>query len=314
MAKKYYYRRYISNPIPKRYKWQPRHQRILELLDQYGRLDTYQIQALLPRQLKRIYPRSWRPQKPKPTWIPTTDENGKSCFEVTEPPSQRVVELHLQNLFHDNPSLVHRQRHDPNPIVHSITNAGREKLAKGKLPPKKPPGREHIDHTLMITRFRATLDLALQPQQKTHLSLWQKESADLKAVIKLKGQRLVVKPDGFFTIQHRGKTLHYFLEADRSTMTRKRYLAKLRAYWLWWKQGGHQRTFKIPNFRVLTFTISEQRNQNLRQLAKQADDKKQGSPMFLFDCDKSFSLEDPATILNPLWQTPLNDNYHSLLD
>ena len=122
-----------------------------------------------------------------------------------------------------------------------------------------------------------------------------------------------VKPDGFFTIQHRGQLHHFFLEADRSTMTNTRYFAKLRAYWLWWKQGGHQRTLNIANFRVLTLTISEKRNQNLRALAKQADDRKQGTTMFLFACEKSFSLEDPATILKPVWQTPVGDRWHTIL-
>ncbi len=74
MAKKYFYRRYIRNPIPKKYDPQQRDSVILELLDEYGRLDTYQIQALLPRQAKRIYPRAWRPQKSKPTWVSKTDE------------------------------------------------------------------------------------------------------------------------------------------------------------------------------------------------------------------------------------------------
>ncbi len=275
MAKQYFYRRYIRNPIPKRYQPQPRDNRILERLDQYSRLDTYQLLALL------------------------------------RPFGLRNLRRRLQYLFHDG--LVGRQRHDPDPIVYSLTNKGREQLAKDKLPPKKKAGREYIDHTLMISRFRATLDLALQPQGKTHLIAWQKESADLKAVIKTKGQRLVIKPDGFFTIQHRGKPLHFFLEADRSTMTNQRYLAKLRAYWLWWEKGGHQRTFNIPNFRVLTLTISEKRKENLRALARQADDKKRGSTMFSFTCEKSFRLEDPETILKSVWQTPVDDARHPLL-
>jgi len=113
-----------------KYKPQKRDDLIIGLIDQYGRLDTYQLLALL------------------------------------QPCGLRNLRRRLQYMFHDKPPLVHRQRHDPDPIVYSITNAGREKLAKGKLPPKKTPGREHIDHTLMITRFRATLDLALQPQKK----------------------------------------------------------------------------------------------------------------------------------------------------
>ncbi len=47
MAKQYFYRRYIRNPIPKTYKPQPRDDQILQRIDQYGRLDTYQLLALL---------------------------------------------------------------------------------------------------------------------------------------------------------------------------------------------------------------------------------------------------------------------------
>jgi hypothetical protein len=96
-------------------------------------------------------------------------------------------------------------------------------------------------------------------------------------------------------------------------MTTKRYLRKLRAYWLWWKSGGHQRKFNIPRFRVLTLTTSEKRKENLRTLARSADDGKRGSPMFLFACDKSINIQRPTTILNPIWQTPVNDCYYPLL-
>ena len=102
---------------------------------------------------------------------------------------------------------------------------------------------------------------------------------------------MVVIPDGFFTIKHKGRNYHFFLEADRSTMTSKRYLRKLRAYWLFWKTGGLQRKFSIPRFRVLTLTTSEKRKDNLRALARLADNGRRGSPMFLFTCEKSFDIQ-----------------------
>lgn len=49
--------------------------------------------------------------------------------------------------------------------------------------------------------------------------------------------------------------LDFFLEADRSTMTDGDYLAKLRAYWLFWKQErqkADQRLEARDAFRVLT--------------------------------------------------------------
>ena len=164
----------------------------------------------------------------------------------------------------------------------------------------------------MISRFRSSLTLALNSLKGANITTWQ-QGPQLKAEVKLKGQRLAVITDGYFTIQHKGQQHHFFLEADRSTMTTKRYLRKLRAYWLWWKTGGHQRKFSIPRFRVLTLTTSEKRKENLRTLAKLADDGKRGSPMFLFACEKSLELQQPSTILNPIWQSPLDDAQVPLL-
>jgi hypothetical protein len=51
----------------------------------------------------------------------------------------------------------------------------------------------------------------------------------------------------------------------------------------------------------------------VQQLAREADDGKRGSPMFFFACEKSFTIQEPTTILNPIGQTPLNDAQHPLL-
>ncbi len=50
-----------------------------------------------------------------------------------------------------------------------------------------------------------------------------------------------------------------------------------------------------------------------RQLARQADDDQGGSPMFLFGCEKSFTLQNPEAILNPIWQTPVDEKWHTIL-
>jgi hypothetical protein len=56
-----------------------------------------------------------------------------------------------------------------------------------------------------------------------------------------------VKPDGFFGLQFPdrpdGKNrAFFFLEADRSTMTRERYVQKLVNYGRWYQGGGHTRS------------------------------------------------------------------------
>ncbi|MFQ5998789.1 MAG: hypothetical protein ACE5KO_05735, partial [Candidatus Bathyarchaeia archaeon] len=77
--------------------------------------------------------------------------------------------------------------------------------------------------------------------------------------------------------------------------------------------GGHQQKFGISRFRVLTLCTSERRKENLRELAKYADDRKQGSAMFMFASEQSFSIDDPETILKPIWQTPVDDTWYNIL-
>jgi hypothetical protein len=288
MPKKYLYKRFRWNPMPKPFRLQPQDLEVLMQLADYRFLDTYQILALQPRGL-RILPRR------------------------------------LQYLFHaglvDRPPRQHDFLQPPGPVVYGLGNKGAEVLAsaleveRGKVDwqtKNREAGLPYIEHTLMISRFRSSLTLALNSLKGANITTWQ-QGPQLKAEVKLKGQRLAVIPDGYFTIQHKGQQHHFFLEADRRTMTTKRYLRKLRACWLWWKTGGHQRKFSIPRFRVLTLTTSEKRKENLRTLAKLADDGKCGSPMFLFACEKSFELQRPSTILNPIWQSPLDDAQVPLL-
>ncbi len=285
---KYTYKRFARNPDLKPFRMQERDVELLRLLADYRFLDTYQIASLQPRGLRNLRRR-------------------------------------LQYLFHaglvDRPPRQHDFLKPPMPLVYGLANKGADTLAevleidRGKIDwqtKNREAGLPYIDHTLMISRFRATLTLALNSLGDTCMTTWQ-EGPRLKAGVKFKGQRLAVVPDGFFTIEHKGQDHHFFLEADRSTMTNGRFFRKLRAYWLWWKAGGHKRKFGIPRFRVLTVTTSEKRKENLRKLARLADDGKRGSPMFLFACDKSFSLDDPQTILQPIWRTPLNDTVHPLL-
>ncbi len=129
------------------------------------------------------------------------------------------------------------------------------------------------------------------------------------------GQEYSVFPDAFFTIEDEKDYLHYFLEADRSTMEGKRVLGKLKGYWQMWKQESHKDKFDISVFRVLTITISQQRKENLRHIAKQANDNRTaGSEMFLFACKDDYNLEKPESVLKPIWHSPKDDKPHHLLE
>ena len=88
----------------------------------------------------------------------------------------------------------------------------------------------------------------------------------------------------------------------------------MRAYWNWWKEGRHTKRFGIKAFRVLTITKTEKRKENLKQITKKADDRQRGSLMFWFTSEKNYDIQKPESILEPIWQTPKDDSYHSILE
>lgn len=165
-------------------------------------------------------------------------------------------------------------------------------------------------HALMVSDFRLVLDLALKKEGGHKLAVW-KDTGPLGAV-QFEGERLPIAPDAFFTIESKEYFTHFFLEADRSTMTLERMLGKYKGYWNWRLEGGHKQKLGISNFRVLTVCVSEERAENLRRIAKQAGGS--GSEMFWFSNEKMYDLKMPETILFPVWNTSKDDNPRSLLD
>jgi len=238
---------------------------------------------------------------------------------------QRILRR-LQKLFHhgylDRVIIATNE-----PFVYALGNKGADELAqfygidRGKIDwtTKNREAKErYLDHTLMITRFRATLTLALQNNPDTRILSWVPEG-ELKDEVMIQGEgqqrmRAPLIPDAFFTLEDQGGEMYFFLEADQSTMTNQRYLMKMKAYFQYWKQGKHKEKHNIESFRVLTITKSEARKENLRKITKEADDRKVGSAMFLFTSEEHYNPTDPASILRPVWQTPKDDTLHHLLE
>jgi len=108
--------------------------------------------------------------------------------------------------------------------------------------------------------------------------------------------------------------MHFFLEVDRSTMALERMLKKYKGYWNWRLEGGQERKLKIPNFRVLSISRTEERKENMRRIAKRANDRETGSAMFWFACEKSYNLKNPESVLKPIWQSAKNDDWHHILE
>jgi hypothetical protein len=228
---------------------------------------------------------------------------------------KRTVQRRLQTLFHagylERPVFQFPQYKGSRDIIYTLGKKGVELLFPDDATKVNWAKRNKetkpffLWHSLMVSDFRVILTLALRKKKKSKLISWREEG--LTDTVYLEGEKLPIAPDAFFTIEDKNDLLHFFLEADRSTMTTKRFLNKTRAYWQFWKEEGHKDRFNISVFRVLTITISEKRKENLRRLARESE-------MFLFACEKMYNLGRPETILKPIWQSPKDNSWHHLLE
>lgn len=236
--------------------------------------------------------------------------------------SEREIRRRLQFLFQAGflarPSQQFSYFKPSGYIIYTLDKKGaellfpsnREKLNQVKRDKNLKP--VFLLHDLMVSNFRIVLTLALKGLKESKLVRWREEN--LQSTVFSDGEKLPISPDAFFTIEDKGDLLHFFLEADRSTMSLERFLKKMKAYWQFWQEEGHKKKFGISVFRVLTITISEERKENLRKITKKADERQRGSEMFLFACEKSYNLRGPESILKPIWQSPKDDKLHYLLE
>lgn len=177
-----------------------------------------------------------------------------------------------------------------------------------------------IAHSLMISQFRVSLTLALKKRPDIKLTRWI-QGNDLKQALKRSGEHPALVADAFFVLEapkmENGKmeTHNYpcFLEADRATMTQERFVNKLRMYWKSSREESFAKSLGIGKFRVLTITPNAGRAENLRHAAKEADDRRTGSAMYLFLSETGYSVDKPEAILEAKWKSPKNDEAYSVV-
>ena len=243
--------------------------------------------------------------------------------------TKREIQRRLQYLFHAG-FLQRHKLSDGEPIAYALGNLGAEELALHYgfdrqeidwTTKNRESHERYIRHALMVTRFRHALVLALRNSGEASLEEWtpgggfQAEVTYLDAVRTREGIRTqevtrVVKPDGFFVVESEGKSIHYFLEADRSTMSNNRYLSKLKSYYAFY--ATYVKTKKITRMnrmRVLTLTVSEERKTSLRKTAQAVSDDAKG--LFWFICQKSY-LDNPLQLFEHTWQTLEDDTFRSI--
>ena len=239
--------------------------------------------------------------------------------------SPRNIANRLSSLFRhgylDRPEVQKAARLATSHFVYSLGRKGVEVLAKdaeerdGILRRVREVKRTSalITHALMISQFRVCLMLALKNRPDIKLSRWV-QGNDLKVLLQRRGGNSELVPDAFFTLEDKNDLLHFFLEADRGTMTQERFVSKLRVYWRWWSEKRCEASLGITRFRVLTFTPNDTRSDNLCRAAKDADPRKQGSLMYLFASETKYNIAAPDGLLKAVWKSPKDDTPQSIIE
>jgi len=207
----------------------------------------------------------------------------------------------LQKLFHAG--YLDRLGNSPNaPLVYALGRRGAEVL---EVTRRKDVGDRYLLHQLMIGDFRIALTVAAR--QRGILLMWHTIAQDLP-----------IKPDGFFSLQFPDlpdgrNRAHFFLEADRSTMPRERFVEKLAAYVRWRAGGGHTERLGIKSFRVVTVTKSEERVASLVAATCTAEALRAALPTFWFTSEKRLSAGGSASVFATVWRISGGEASRSIL-
>lgn len=244
--------------------------------------------------------------------------------------SDQGILRRLQKLFHAGYLDRLRPNHVPGggcaKMIYAISNRGVQNLQKAGLIQRltktdwNAQNRSlhdlSIRHTLLISHIRSVLTASCTPPSGLELLFW-REGRELQDTIEValpdSYARIPVAPDGFFGLRDAQGRSHFFVEADRGTMTVKRFTRKLLAYTAYFREKRHTAKFGIRFFRVLTVTSSAARCQNLRAAAAAQGEVRALGRMLLFTSEEKLSLMRPKRVLEDIWSLPGSSEHVSLL-
>jgi len=197
-----------------------------------------------------------------------------------------------------------------------------------------PPSPLFIGHELMISKFHALVALACrQTNGQVQLVSW-RQGADVWDKVKLPKTRYEngewyqedgtetwpCRPDAVFSLRfvagpEDSQEMSFFYEADRKTSDTTKIRKKLRAIWHYIvEQKKHRERFGVPRIRaVLIETLDRQWAWQLRECAKHPIVSGRPSPLFWFVPSEFVRLQEPASIFQNMWATPVDNTLHSLL-
>lgn len=206
-------------------------------------------------------------------------------------------------------------------VVYTLARPGARQLARLKgisqlgLASTTKPSYLFLEHGLRTSDFMCSLEAALKGSGACILS-WKSErqlkSSKGRALrvphpFEL-GEKIPVIPDGLFSLRIGERVEHFFLEADRGTMSLFAMRKKMLGYVQLYRKELHRSYFSIPHFRVLLVTNTSYRRDKLRETLHKIG---YCPNMFWFAVWWDIS---PEKILSKIWTKCRGWSRHSLLE
>jgi hypothetical protein len=166
--------------------------------------------------------------------------------------------------------------------VYTLTRAGAQELARFQginslgLASFRKPSYLFLEHALRISDFMCSVEAALR-RAGTCLLLWKSErqlksprGRPLRVPHPFElGEKIPVIPDGLFSLRIGNQDEHFFLEADRGTMSIFAMRNKMLGYVQLYRKRLYRDAFHIPHFRVLVVTSTLFRRERLCQALRE---------------------------------------------
>lgn len=218
----------------------------------------------------------------------------------------------LSKLFHHH----HLDRLRPTyggELIYALGQAGADLIRGGQLrlfsekidwdEKNRDLGQPNIDHALTVSRFRTALTVALRSTPTITLDRFEREGQHLKAEWRRNDRRIYVYPDAYFVLHDTaaGRRGHFFVEADRSTMTHEKMAVKFERYSHLYVDREHTKHFGITTFRVLTIAKTAERNRGLANTLREGCAvPKDNHELFLFIPETDYA-DRPTNVLASSW-------------
>ena len=170
-----------------------------------------------------------------------------------------------------------------------------------------------LKHTLMVNDLRISVAQAAE-SRGYRLESWVTEdelaaARDVVHVSTPKGARKVALiPDAYFVLHLGHRRSHFFLEADRATVSNPRWALRIGAYDKYVRSGAYARHHGTRSLRVLTVTTSAKRLANLLRTTEEGG----GGGVFWFTTLAQATKED--TLAAPIWRAAGHQNTVPLIE